>query len=85
MKKLLLSALLAGVFSTTVQAQASSVNVYGNLDQSYYAIQQASGSTANQSGLNSHGWSTSRFGIRGTEDAGGGLAIGFNLESQVTL
>jgi predicted porin len=85
MKKLLLSALLAGVFSSTVQAQASSVNVYGNLDQSYYAIQQASGSTANQSGLNSHGWSTSRFGLRGTEDAGGGLTFGFQLESQVSL
>jgi predicted porin len=85
MKKLLLSALLAGVFTNTVQAQASNVTVYGNLDQSYYVVQQASGSATKQSGLNSHGWSTSRFGLRGTEQLSGGTSVGFNLESQVSL
>ena len=84
MKKLLLSAILASAMGLT-HAQPSTVSVYGNLDQSYYAIQQSSGSTANQSGLNSHGWSTSRFGLRGVEDIGSGTNIGFNLESQVTL
>ena len=84
MKKLLLSAILASAMGLT-HAQPSTVSVYGNLDQSYYAIQQSSGSTANQSGLNSHGWSTSRFGLRGVENIGSGTNIGFNLESQVTL
>jgi len=84
MKKLLLSAIMASAMGLA-HAQPSTVSVYGNLDQSYYAIQQSAGSTANQSGLNSHGWSTSRFGLRGTEALGGGTSIGFNLESQVTL
>jgi predicted porin len=84
MKKILLSAIMASAMGLA-HAQPSTVSVYGNLDQSYYAIQQSAGSTANQSGLNSHGWSTSRFGLRGTEDLGGGTSIGFNLESQVTL
>lgn len=84
MKKLFLSAIMASAMSLT-HAQQSTVSLYGNLDQSYYVIQQSSGSTANQSGLNSHGWSTSRFGLRGIEDIGNGTSVGFNLESQVTL
>ena len=79
-----LSLLAAG----TAQAQ-SSVTVYGILDA---AVRFSSGldaayngsatsSVAVNSGINN----TSRFGLRGVEDIGGGLKVVFNLESGVNV
>lgn len=83
MKKLLLATLLASACGMSY-AQ-SSVSVYGVLDQSYYGVNSSSGATQTQNGLNSSGTATSRFGLKGSEDLGGGLKAGFNLESQVSL
>jgi predicted porin len=84
MKKLLLATLLASACGMSY-AQ-SSVSVYGILDQSYYGVNNSSGSaTQIQNGISSSGTATSRFGLKGSEDLGGGLKAGFNLESQVSL
>lgn len=84
MKKLLLATLLASACGMSY-AQ-SSVSIYGLLDQSYYGVNNASGSaTQTQNGLDSAATATSRLGFKGSEDVGGGLKVGFNLEAQINL
>ena len=59
---------------------------YGVLDAGFQDTENKSsfGNTS-ASGIGSGGMSTSRWGIRGTEDLGGGLAATFNLESEVNV
>ena len=83
MKKLLLATLLASACG--ISYAQSNVSIYGLLDQSYYGVQQASGATQIQNGLDSAATATSRIGFKGSEDIGGGLKVGFNLESQINL
>ena len=67
MKKLLLATLLASACGMSY-AQ-SSVSIYGLLDQSYYGVNNASGSaTQTQNGLDSAATATSRLGFKGSED-----------------
>jgi len=80
MKKSLLALAVAGAFSGAAFAQ-SSVTLFGLVDTgiSYYAGDGNGHIWAmSNSGLNS-----SRFGVRGTEDLGGGLKANFWLEGSV--
>jgi predicted porin len=90
MKKSLIALAALSAFATAAQAQ-SSVTVYGSFDVGYNAIdvENLNGTTTsaaqrNHNGVNqatSGGALTSqRFGLRGTEDLGGGLKANFNLE-----
>ena len=66
------------------QAQAgSSVQLFGLMDIGVQAL-KASG-TDTRHLVNSDGNTSSRFGVRGTEDLGGGLKVGFWLESAVSV
>jgi len=87
MKKSLVALAALGAFTGTVHAQ-SSVTVYGNLD---IAAASATNKTTTAgvvtadakmrtTGNGDGGLTTSVFGVRGTEDLGGGTAAFFNLE-----
>lgn len=78
-KRFVSSALLA--ISGVASAQ-SSVTLFGIVDAT---VQHGSGSIASMTQLGSGGRDTSRFGLRGVEDLGGGLTAGFWLESQLLV
>jgi general bacterial porin, GBP family len=79
---------LTGVFSTAAHAQ-SSVALYGLIDVgvSYISNQKESGSTAGHSNvaMTNASINPDRFGLRGSEDLGGGLKAVFTLENGFTL
>ena len=90
MKKLVL-ALCALAAAGTAAAQ-SSVTMFGVVDAgvSYYRATSRSWGptlprqvTQSQKALSNSGYNSSRFGFRGTEDLGGGLAASFWLEAPV--
>lgn len=66
-----------------VQAQTGSVQLFGLLDVGVQMLK--SSGTDRRFLLNSDGNTSSRFGVRGTEDLGGGLKAGFWLESAVAV
>lgn len=72
------SALLAGCGLAAAQ---SSVTLFGIVD---VTLQHGSGSTANRDQLGSGGNSSSRLGLRGVEDLGGGLSASFWLEGALS-
>lgn len=80
MKKQYLAALLAGVGSVAAHAQ-SSVTLYGLIDTYVEAINHASAKGGEVVQEGSGGLSNSRFGMRGTEDLGGGNSAFFDLEA----
>ena len=82
MKKSLLALAVLGSFAGVAAAQ-SSVTLFGVADAS--ARQVKNGSAGSQKQLASGGNATSRFGLRGLEDLGGGLRAGFHLESGINL
>jgi predicted porin len=73
---------LALLATCGLAAAQSSVTLFGIADAT---VQVGSGSTANRTQLGSGGNSSSRIGVRGTEDLGGGLSAGFWLEAGLTL
>ncbi|KVD08721.1 porin [Burkholderia ubonensis] len=78
MKKTLIVAALSGVFATAAHAQ-SSVTLYGLIDAGItYTNNQGGHSAWQQSTGSVNG---SRWGLRGTEDLGGGLKAIFTLEN----
>jgi len=79
MKKTLIA--LAAV-AVTGAAFAQNVTMYGVADAGIAKVTGVS-TAFNSSGTMSNG--TSRWGIRGTEDLGGGLKAGFNFEQGVSL
>jgi predicted porin len=80
MKKSLLALAVAGAFSSAAYAQ-SSVTLFGIVDATVrYAKGDGNG---NQKLLTNSGLNSSRLGVRGTEDLGGGLKAGFWLEGSV--
>ncbi|WP_207002996.1 porin [Trinickia mobilis] len=82
MKKTLLVAALSGVFATAAHAQ-SSVTLYGLIDAGItYTNNQHGHSNWQQTNgaINS-----SRWGLRGSEDLGGGLKAIFTLENGFTI
>lgn len=79
-----LSPLLLGVAASAAHAQ-SSVTLYGIVDAyaEYRTDSNANGDA--RWNLNSGGMNTSRWGMRGTEDLGGGLKALFQLESEIQV
>ena len=79
MKKISLVATAAlSLVSASAMAQ-SSVNLYGLIDAGLtYTTQQLGG---NRVGIDAGVIATSRWGMRGTEDMGGGMKAFFNIES----
>lgn len=69
---------MLGSFAGMASAQ-SSVTLFGVVDASARSVKDGSAGTQKQ--LASGGLATSRFGVRGVEDLGGGLRAGFHLES----
>ena len=78
MKKSLIAFAIFGAFAASASAQTS-VTLYGIVDAavSHKTTQTASGGTGS---LESGQLLTSRWGIKGSEDLGGGLKANFNLE-----
>lgn len=76
MKKSLLALAVLGAFAGVASAQ-STVTLFGIIDLNLRNVKNGSTSlkTLSQDGINS-----SRFGVRGVEDIGGGLRAGFWLE-----
>jgi len=77
MKKTIIAAGLA-LAATALQAQP--VQLYGMIDSS---IQSYSNGQQRFTRSNDSGYNISRFGVRGSEDLGGGLRALFNLEGQI--
>ena len=80
MKKLLLASLLATACGFA--AAQSSVTLYGTLDA---GVAQARIGTSTVTGVTSSAVAPSAFGIKGSEDLGGGTRAVFNLESGLNL
>ena len=82
MKKI---ALLAALLATlSIGYAADSVSVYGIMDGGISAT-KAVGSTTTTTSFKSGGMTTSAFGIKGTEDLGGGLSAFFDVSSFIDL
>jgi len=79
MKKALIALAVLGLTGGAAVAQ-SSVTLFGVLDADVKYVK--TGDTTLKK-LDSSGLNTSRFGVRGTEDLGGGLKAGFWLESEI--
>jgi predicted porin len=77
MKKTLIA--LATLAATASFAQ-STVTMFGVIDAAYAS---GSGSVSDKTQLKNSGYNSSRFGVRGTEDLGGGLSASFHLEAGV--
>ena len=75
--------LAASLLAAGTAAAQSSVTLFGIVDAS--ARQVKNGSAGSQKQLATGGNATSRFGLRGVEDLGGGLRAGFHLESGISL
>jgi general bacterial porin, GBP family len=81
MKKSLLALAVLGAFAGSAMAQ-SSVTLYGVADANFTS---AKGGTNRLNSLGSGGLNGSRFGLRGTEDLGGGLKANFVLENGFSI
>jgi predicted porin len=84
MKKLtLVATAITGLLSTTAAMAQSTVTIYGVLDGGYNHVTGLRNGTANHiaSGI----IEGSRFGLRGTEDIGGGYKAIFTLENRFEL
>lgn len=79
MKKTLLA--LAAIAASSASFAQSSVTLYGVADASLESVKGEKTVTR----VSSDNLSTSRFGLKGTEDIGGGLKANFNLESSIKL
>lgn len=81
MKKLTLvaGAVLGLVSATTAMAQ-SSVTLYGIVDAAVTYTTKQTPTGDSRTGIDAGQLATSRWGMRGTEDLGGGLKANFNLE-----
>jgi predicted porin len=79
MKKALIALAVLGLTGGAAVAQ-SSVTLFGIIDADMKYVKTGD---LKLKKLDSSGLNTSRFGVRGTEDLGGGLKAGFWLESEV--
>lgn len=79
MKKVLIALAVLGLTGGAAVAQ-SSVTLFGVIDADMKYVKTGS---VKMKKLDSSGLNTSRFGVRGTEDLGGGLKAGFWLESEI--
>jgi len=81
---LALAAMAALCLSEQAAAQ-SQVQVYGILDAGLEYVNHASPNGGAMTRVVSGGSNTSRWGLRGSEDLGGGLKAVFNLEGQINM
>ncbi len=81
MKKLLVGSL--GVLFAGMGLAQSSVTLFGIADVTARRVNNSGGTSVTQ--LASGGLSTSRFGLRGMEDLGGGYSAGFWLEGALLI
>jgi predicted porin len=79
MKKSLLALAALTAFAGVASAQ-SSVTLFGVVDVNARNVKNSGGSIKS---LSTDGWGSSRIGLRGVEDLGGGLRAGFWLEGSV--
>src|SRR5260370_36173618 len=82
MKKPIISAAVLGAFAVAAQAQ-SSVTLYGLLDTGLVYTNNQSGHSAWQE--SSGALSNTVFGVKGSEDLGGGLHAIFKIESGLNI
>ena len=84
MKKHLIAAAVAAAVAAPVFAQ-SNVTIYGRLDAGYGQREDkvGGGATTKTSGVQYANFTSSRLGLLGTEDLGGGLKASFNLEGDL--
>lgn len=80
MKKTLIA--LAAVAATSAAFAQSSVTLYGVADAAIVKSTGKSTAFTSAGGMNN---GTTRWGVRGTEDLGGGLKAGFNFEQGLSL
>ncbi|HZX28776.1 MAG TPA: porin [Telluria sp.] len=87
MYKRALALALGAAFAAAAPAHAQSTNVtiYGLMDAGVEYINHANATDASQVRVISGGKNTSRWGLRGSEDLGGGLKAVFNLEGGILL
>ena len=86
MKRTALSLAALAALATAFGAQAqSSVTVYGLLDAGIDNTSNASASKGSLTRVTSGGMNTSRWGLRGMEDLGGGLKAVFNVEGGIMI
>jgi predicted porin len=89
MKKSLLAVAVLGAMSGAAFAQVAPNNItlYGIVDAGLQnqRVTATGANSASVTGLNSGIQSGNRWGLRGSEDLGGGLKANFNLESGFTL
>lgn len=83
MKKTLLA--LAAIAASSAAFAQSSVTLYGVVDASVENVKGTSGSDKTATRVSSDNLMTSRFGLKGTEDLGGGLKTNFALESAIKV
>ena len=74
----------SGMVASSAYAQ-SAVTLYGILDAGLLYTSRAAGGGAHQFSMIDGGTAGSRFGMRGTEDLGGGLKAIFALESGISM
>jgi len=74
---------MAALLACVGAAQAQSVTLYGLLDASVGVVRNPTASANQVTVVNDSAQSSSVWGMRGTEDLGGGLKAGFNLQSDL--
>ena len=79
MKKSLIA--LAVLAASGAAMAQSSVTLYGLVDVNLSSQKVDTGTSTTTTGINSGGFNGSRWGMKGSEDLGGGLKANFNLES----
>jgi predicted porin len=86
MKKSLIALAVLSTIAGSVAAQ-SSVSVYGRLDAGYKAYETTTtgGVSTKSDQISNNAFTTSRLGVMGTEDLGGGLKAGFMIEGNVAI
>ena len=86
MKKTAFSLAAMAVLATAGSAQAeSNVTLYGRLDAGVSTTSNAGPNKGSVTQVSSGGMNTSRWGILGSEDLGGGLKAVFNLEGGILV
>ena len=83
-RKLTMAAALATAFSSAAQAQTS-VQIYGLIDAGVDYTTNATPAGDSMTRVISGGKNTSRWGLRGTEDLGGGLKAVYGLEGGILM
>src|SRR6266487_1895603 len=79
MKKTILAFAVLSAFAATASAQ-SSVTIYGIVDAAVVATTNQTATGGSKFSMDAGQLLTSRWGIKGSEDLGGGLKANFNLE-----